>query len=133
MRVLLPVLLLALLLAACSGGDERVTAARPGTELRVEVVPAPGATPTPWTLTCDPTGGDHPDPQAACADLARGPDPLAPVPPDAVCAQVHGGPQTARVRGALDGRAVSLELSRTDGCRTDQWDRLGALLPAGSS
>ena len=104
-----------------------------GTELRIEVVEAPGAEPATWRLTCGPPGGDHPDPGAACADLARTPDPLAPVPADAVCTELYGGPQTAVVRGTLDGRAVSLELSRTDGCRTEQWDRLGAVLPVGGS
>ena len=134
MRVLLPTLPLVLLSAAgCSGGDDRVAAAPAGTALQVQVVEAPGEQPHTWTLTCDPPGGDHPDPQAACADLARTPDPLAPLPADAVCTELYGGPQTAVVRGTLDGREVSLELSRTDGCRTDQWDRLGAVLPTRQS
>lgn len=140
MRTRPPVLLPALLLlAGCSGGEDRVTSAAAttpspaGTALQVEVVAAPGAEPARWTLTCAPAGGDHPDPEAACAALARTPDPLAPVPADAVCTELYGGPQTGLVRGTLDGREVSLELSRTDGCRTEQWDRLGAVLPAGGS
>jgi hypothetical protein len=131
-RVLLVVLLPVLLLAACSGGRDEVTAEpAAGTELAVEVVAEPGAEPRSWTLTCEPPGGDHPDPDAACAALTRSPDALAPLPADVVCTEVYGGPQTAVVRGTSQGREVALELSRTDGCRTDQWDRLGALLPAG--
>lgn len=129
----LPVVLPVLLLAACSAGADTVGTAAARTELTVEVVAEPGAPPATWTLTCDPAGGDHPDPEGACAALARTPDPLAPLPPDAVCTEIYGGPQTAVVRGTHAGREVVLELSRTDGCRTAQWDRLGAVLPAGTA
>jgi hypothetical protein len=33
------------------------------------------------------------------------------------------------VTGRWAGEPVDLQLSRTDGCRISQWDRLGALLP----
>ena len=39
-----------------------------------------------WTLRCDPTGGTHPDAQAACRDLLRAKNPFAPIP--------HGSGQT---------------------------------------
>lgn len=100
-----------------------------GTSLVVEVVSGPGAAPTRWTLRCEPAGGDHPDPEAACRDLATQPEPFAPLPADAVCAQIYGGPQTATVRGTYRGEPVDVALSRTDGCRIAQWERLGALLP----
>lgn len=138
MRALLPVLLV---LAGCSSGgsssgdgrdDDTVAAGGPATELHIELVPAAGAAPQRWTLTCEPTGGDHPDADAACADLAEADEPFAPLPEDALCTELYGGPQTAVVRGSFRGQPVDLELSRTDGCRTDQWDRLGALLPDGS-
>jgi hypothetical protein len=76
------------------------------------------------TLTCDPPGGDHPQPEAACAVV----DALQPLPSDAACTQVYGGPETATVRGTVRGRPVELSLSRTDGCRIAQWDRLAPLL-----
>lgn len=106
--------------------------AGPATELEVELVTEPGATPLRWTLTCEPAGGSHPDAEQACADLAAQGLPLAPLPTDAFCSQVFGGPQTATVRGTYRGEPVDLTLSRTDGCRIAQWDRLGALLPSGS-
>lgn len=59
-------------------------------------------------------------------------DALAPLPSDVVCATVYGGPETARVTGTVRGRPVDLELSRTDACRTAQWDRLGPLLTTSS-
>lgn len=76
------------------------------------------------TLTCDPPGGDHPQPEAACQVV----DQLQPLPSDVVCAEVYGGPETATVRGTVRGRPVDLALSRTDACRTAQWDRLAPLL-----
>ena len=82
-----------------------------------------------WTLTCDPPGGDHPAPAAACGALAGVRDPFAPLPADVVCTEVYGGPQTARITGTYRGARVDLALSRTDGCRIAQWDRLGPLLP----
>lgn len=81
-----------------------------------------------WTLTCDPPGGDHPDPAAACGALASVREPFAPV-GDAICTEQYGGDQTARITGTYRGAPVDLALSRTDGCRIAQWDRLGAVLP----
>lgn len=88
-----------------------------------------GVAPSRLTLSCDPPGGEHPDPPAACADLGEEAEPFAPVPPDSLCTEIYGGPQTATVRGTYRGRPVALELSRTDGCQIAQWDRMGSLLP----
>ena len=92
---------------------------------------ASGGTST-WTLTCDPAGGDHPDPEQACADLdalARSGDPFAPLPEDRICTEQYGGDQTARLTGTFRGAQVDLALSRVDGCRIAQWDGFGAVLP----
>ena len=99
-------------------------------ELTVELDRGEGGPAETYTLTCGTTpAGDLPDPAAACAQLAGLPDPFAPVAGDAVCTQLFGGPQTAAVSGTWAGEPVSLQLSRTDGCRISQWDRLGPLLP----
>jgi len=82
------------------------------------------------TLTCtDPVSGDVPDPAAACAHLRQEAEPFAPLAPDLVCTEQYGGPQTARVTGRWAGADVDLQLSRSNGCRISQWDRLGPLLP----
>lgn len=93
-----------------------------------------GATET-WTLTCDPTGGTHPDPQAACLVLgtAEGRAALEPVPMDTACTQLWGGPQTAHVTGTLDGQAVDATFSRSDGCQIARWDALEPLLGTGGA
>lgn len=113
--------------AACGTGGEVVRAG--GTDLVVEA--SDGAATSRVTLTCDPPGGSHPNPAAACSGLDD--QSFVPLPTGSVCTQVFGGPQTATVRGTYRGKPVSLDLARSDGCLIAQWDRLGALLPAVAS
>ncbi|MBB2924773.1 SSI family serine proteinase inhibitor [Cellulomonas cellasea] len=81
------------------------------------------------TLTCDPVGGDHPDPAAACAALAAaGPGAFDLPPGDLMCTQLFGGPQVALVEGTVAGVPVSARFSRTDGCEIGRWDALAPLL-----
>lgn len=127
MRRLLPLLLVAL--AGCSSAGDDTVGASPGTELVIEFSRDRGAPAERVMLTCDPIGGDHPDAEQACADLNAAPAPFAPLPDDVICTQIYGGPQTATITGTYRGERVRLELSRTDGCRIAQWDRLGAVLP----
>ena len=83
-----------------------------------------GATQT-FTLTCEPAGGDHPDPAAACAALARaGVDAFAPTPRGVACTEQWGGPQVATVQGTVDGEQISVRFDRTNGCQISRWDRL---------
>lgn len=116
-------LLLPVLLTAC--GDAAVPLDAAGTSVTVEVRADEAAPVRSWTLTCDPPGGDHPDPAGGCAGL----DALAPVPADAVCTEIYGGPELARVYGTVRGAEVDQALSRVNGCEIAAWDAVGALLP----
>jgi hypothetical protein len=131
----------ALLLAGCgSSGNSAATPSDSGvvrprtaqTELTVTVRGAPAATATTWKLTCDPTGGDHPDAQAACAALAaakkQAKDPFAPTPADQMCTQIYGGPQVAAVKGTWQGKKVDATFSRKNGCEIQRWSDLGKVL-----
>lgn len=81
------------------------------------------------TLTCDPVGGDHTDPEAACDALAAaGVAAFDPPPADEMCTQIYGGPQVAEVEGTVDGSVVRAGFSRTDGCEIARWDALVDLL-----
>jgi hypothetical protein len=50
-------------------------------------------------------------------------------PPDRICTQVYGGPQTARVRGRIGSRVIDRRFSRRDGCEIADWTRAALLLP----
>lgn len=104
------------------------SSASDGTALTITVRESPQSAPQTWTLTCDPSGGTHPDPVAACAQLAALPTPFAPTPKGLACTQIYGGPQTATVTGTYRGRPVNATFSRTDGCEISRWDRLADVL-----
>lgn len=101
-----------------------------GTELTIVVDNGSGTT-TTWRLTCDPAGGDHPTPDAACAALAaNGETALPPVPKDRMCTQQYGGPDKATVTGTWRGTPVDASFSKTNGCEIGRWRSLAGLLPA---
>jgi hypothetical protein len=82
-----------------------------------------------YLLTCDPAGGDHPDPDVACAVLAElGAEAFAAPPKDLACTEQYGGPETASVTGTVDGEPVLATFDRTDGCAISRWDALGPVL-----
>ncbi len=84
-----------------------------------------------WTLRCNPAVGTLPRPRVACARLAAGGWQLfAPVPADAICTEIYGGPQVARVVGYVQGRRVWARFSRENGCHIARWSRVSPwLLP----
>ncbi|HEU4449860.1 MAG TPA: SSI family serine proteinase inhibitor, partial [Gaiellaceae bacterium] len=107
------------------GGGE----AAPGVDLTVVFWPrGRDGTALEATLTCDPDGGTHPRPGEACAALAENADALAPLPPDAVCTHIYGGPEEAELAGTLAGDELLATFSRQNGCEIDRWDRLAAAL-----
>ena len=109
-------------------GDSAAASTRPaGTELTV-TVGTRGSAHWSWTLRCDPPGGDHPDPDAACAALGRANQPFAPVPKDMVCTEIYGGPQTATIVGTWRGALVRGDYSRVNGCEIARWDALASVL-----
>jgi hypothetical protein len=45
------------------------------------------------------------------------------------CTQIFGGPERARVTGRIGSRRIDRRLSRTDGCRIADYDRVVPLVP----
>lgn len=100
-----------------------------GDQLTIAVRDGSGPT-TTWRLTCNPPGGDHPDPGTACRVLQeKAAQALPPVPKGRMCTQIYGGPQTATITGTWLGKPVSSRLSRVNGCETSRWQALVGLLP----
>lgn len=116
-------------LAACGSeapGERRA----PETELRIVVWPnGKSGEAVEATLTCEPAGGTHPDPVAACTALARERAALDPLPADAICTQEYGGPDEAEVTGTIAGERVEATFTRRNGCEIDRWERLAAVFP----
>jgi Subtilisin inhibitor-like len=98
-----------------------------GTALRItywEDSSKPGAS-TTWTLRCGPPRGTLPQPARACRRLASsGPELFAPISENAVCTEMYGGPQKARVAGAVGGARVWATFARTNGCEIARWNRM---------
>ena len=87
-----------------------------------------------WRLTCNPPGGTHPDPKAACRALeANGAAALPPVPEDKACTQIYGGPETASITGTWQGQPVMSRFARNDGCQISRWKLMEGLLPPGGT
>lgn len=104
----------------------------PASELVISVTDGSGAQ-LVWKLTCDPPGGDHPDPEAACRALDTHSAALRPVAKDRSCAQVYGGPEKATITGTWRGERVFSTLSRTNSCEIARWAALRGLLPPGGT
>jgi Subtilisin inhibitor-like len=99
-------------------------------DLTITVQPRGQGGPTrTWTLRCNPPGGSLPRAATACARLRA--EALRPLPPGTICTQIYGGPQTARVRGRVDGRPVDSRFGRSNGCEIHRWDELRYLLAPG--
>lgn len=87
-----------------------------------------------WTVRCNPARGTR-RPVVACRKLAAGgPKLFARVPLSAVCTEIYGGPQEARVVGWVQGKRIWATFGRTNGCHISRWNRLSPwLLPPGGA
>ena len=130
MRRVVPFLLsLSALLAACGTQEPAEREPSPATDLRIVFWPqGRDGEAVEASLTCEPAGGTHRDPAAACRALAARPDALEPVPPDAVCTQIYGGPEEAEVSGTVSARRVSASFTKRNGCEIARWEALAPLL-----
>jgi hypothetical protein len=135
-------LALALATAAASVSSPAAVAAAtggpvygPAANHLVITVTGSGETDGTYELYCDPATGQHPKPLQAC-DALRGAEqdvpggnPFAPVPDNALCTYMYGGPAVAEVEGVWRGQPVDARFDRSDGCEIARWDRLVPALP----
>jgi Subtilisin inhibitor-like len=128
--------LLLVLTLVMSGGAAGVTAAQADKPISLTITFWPDEQKPlefeRWTLRCNPRGGTLPTRRVACRRLAdMTPSAFAPVPADAVCTQIYGGPQKAVVKGAFGSRRIWASFRRRNGCEIDRWQRFAPwLLPA---
>ena len=101
--------------AGCGSGGASTSAGQGGNptprapSARLSITYLPHGTASPareqWTLTCRPTGGDHPRRAQACAELAAHPSALGPVRRPCPLLEVRGAPQTL-VTGTVSRQPV---------------------------
>jgi hypothetical protein len=126
--------LLVLGAAGCGGDDDGGdVGADAAIDLTVTVWPnGESGDSTSWTLRCEPAGGDHPDPDAACTALTAVADPFGPVPSPGRCAETPGGAEDlAVIEGDYRGRSVRSRFSRENACVSPRWDRIAPVFPTG--
>ena len=82
------------------------------------------------TLRCGPAGGTHPSRAAACTKLLATPSPFRPVPRDAACTTIYGGPAVAIVTGRFRNAHVWAKFQLRNGCEIARWKRVVPLLPS---
>ena len=130
-RALALTALIAILLAGCGGGPSGADSA---IDLKLTLWPdGEAGDSVAWTLRCEPPGGDHPDPEAACAALTAVADPFGPVTPPDRCAEIPGGEDdVARLDGDFRGSQVHARFSRESPCVSGRWDRIAPVFPTGS-
>ena len=123
-------MLAALLVAGCGGGSSGGEAA---IDLKLTLLPDGEAGDSiSWTLRCEPTGGDHPDADAACAALTAVADPFGPVAPPDRCREIPGGEDDIAVlEGDFREREVRSRFTRESACVAGRWDRIAPVFPTG--
>jgi hypothetical protein len=128
----LPIALIALALglSACgdddsagAGGDNAAVATALEISYWEQGKDGTAGEPTRFTVDCvDPTAEGCPE------LLALGPEVWAPVPDDAACTKIYGGPQVMEVAGFVGGRAVEATFTRSGGCEIGRYDAAVPLL-----
>jgi hypothetical protein len=81
-----------------------------------------------WSLTCRPSGGNHPQPKTACSEIRDAVKPFARPKSDEICTQIFGGPQRARVTGTWAGKKVNRLFTQANGCEIERWEQLQVTL-----
>jgi hypothetical protein len=128
----------AALLAACGSqaapgtagspaGSAPAAPVKPKVSLTITVVNGPDKPITRWTLRCDPAGGTHPDPAAACAALAAIKQPFAVTKVGVVCPMILASARRATFTGTYFGAPVNRTII-DGGCDLAHWSQLGQVV-----
>jgi len=80
-----------------------------------------------WTLRCDPDGGTHPNPAAACGALLRIHDLFSPPPAHRMCPMVVASAKRVTLTGTWFGKKVHRTII-DGGCDLATFSRLGQIM-----
>jgi hypothetical protein len=101
-------------------------AVAPKVSLDITITTTPSAPSKHWTLQCDPAGGTHPDPAAACAVLLKAKAPFAAPPKGMMCPMIRVGTKTAIIEGTYYGKHVDARFT-PGGCDLAKWNEIGQI------
>ena len=120
-RILAVAAVLMVTLAGCGGRTDGVD----GPATVVDLTYSAGGAVKTQTLDCVGTAAEQ---GASCALLKKLPaSAFEPVPKDAMCTMIYGGPETATIKGQIDGKKVDAKFSRTNGCEIDRFKKVEPL------
>ena len=127
-RYLLIAAICAAAATACGSKPEPASAPAPAPKVSLDITVSttPGAPSKHWTLNCEPAGGTHPNPAAACAVLLKAKNPFAPLPKGMMCPMIRVGTKTAIIKGTYFGKHIDTRLS-PGGCQLAQWEKIGQI------
>jgi hypothetical protein len=119
------VLLVALVMVAGCGDDDETEApaSTPAPFADLKVVVTGGSDAKTGVVRCDAR-----EDCGAVADIK--PATFEPVPGNVACTQQYGGPETATVKGTLDGKEIDAKFSRINGCEIERWEAAKPLFEA---
>lgn len=121
-RILAVVAVLMVALAGCGGGH---TDGVDGPATVVDLTYSAGGAVKTQTLDCVGTAAKQ---GPVCALVKKLPaSAFEPVPKDTTCTMIYGGPETATIKGQIDGKNVDAKFSRTNGCEIDRFKKVEPL------
>ena len=95
--------------------------------LKFSLTGGPGESPKSWTLNCEPAGGTHLDPVAACSVLLKLNNPFAPRSPQIACPMILRSDRKILVTGTWLGKPVH-RIVLDGGCDLELFAKLGKIL-----
>jgi hypothetical protein len=104
------------------------TKAAPAAKISLHVtVKSPGSKVQRWTLRCDPPGGTHPNPAAACRVLiAAKRSVFLPLKNSVMCPMILANAKRATITGIWFGKRIHTTLY-DGGCWIGRWSKIGAI------
>ena len=116
------------LLAGCGEDDETESPAGTPAQLAELTVTVDDGSSEPKTTDVSCNAADDSEACQAVADMD--PKTFEAVPGNQACTQQYGGPETATVKGTLNGETIDAKFSRVNGCEITRWDAAKPLFEA---
>jgi subtilisin inhibitor-like len=112
---------------AAPGSAGSGSAPAPKAALNIAIQGAPGTPAKHWTLHCDPAGGTHPHPAAACAALLAIKNPFAKPKRHQMCPMIMASSKRMSISGTWYGQKVHKTII-DGGCDLALWTKINKVM-----